>query len=597
MYTRYMKKPSKNIILILIIILVVLARFINISWGLPYPFHPDERNMADAVIRLECDVSAFGEKGIFQDAQSCFNPEFYAYGQAPLYIGYGMVKAWHMLIQLHSSRVTFEEAVIALRIQSIVASLLTLVVLIEIVQFFRPIRQKTLLAGLIFFTFQPYVIQYAHFGTTESLLMLLYGTVVLLTCRLYTSLTLKNIILLGGVLGVSVGIKISSLSFAILPGIVFLYIMFKDRSHTIQKVRRSARLILLGLLSAFIGFAFTSPQYVLNTLELIGSMYYEIAVGDGSLRVFYTRQFEDTIPYVYQFVKVFPYSNGILGVMLFLGSFLFFPWTNPYFNILRIAYIAYFVPAGMVYTKWARFVAPVMPIMTLMGFVWLLHVAKMHAQKHYTRWLTLILIVIAAVSLLPGLAYLSVYTQRDVRFEASDWMNTYIPEGSVVLLETGNVINLPVFDAYSQNTDSYGKYHVSLINLYDADRSPESAEEVIQALESADYVVIASRRIFANHTCLWPDKSIIHQLWDQKNPLSSGKYLGWCQNKRATYPVVQSFFERVFDPDKYKLVQTFSSQPSLQLWDTVLLQIHDEFAEEAWTVFDHPTIRVYSKLE
>ena len=34
------------IIWLLIIGLLVYSRFINLGWGLPYPMHPDERNMA-----------------------------------------------------------------------------------------------------------------------------------------------------------------------------------------------------------------------------------------------------------------------------------------------------------------------------------------------------------------------------------------------------------------------------------------------------------------------------------------------------------------------------------------------------------------------
>ncbi|MEK7177670.1 MAG: hypothetical protein AAB705_02485, partial [Patescibacteria group bacterium] len=69
------------IIWLLIIGLLVYSRFINLGWGLPYPMHPDERNMANAIQQLSCKVP-------ISQLVECFNPHFFAYGQLPLYLGY-----------------------------------------------------------------------------------------------------------------------------------------------------------------------------------------------------------------------------------------------------------------------------------------------------------------------------------------------------------------------------------------------------------------------------------------------------------------------------------------------------------------------------
>lgn len=47
-------KKIKWILLAFIVFLVLYTRLINISWGLPYPFHPDERNMAASLQQLNC---------------------------------------------------------------------------------------------------------------------------------------------------------------------------------------------------------------------------------------------------------------------------------------------------------------------------------------------------------------------------------------------------------------------------------------------------------------------------------------------------------------------------------------------------------------
>ena len=42
------------LIVIGLLSVLVYSRFVNLGWGLPYPMHPDERNMANAVHQLNC---------------------------------------------------------------------------------------------------------------------------------------------------------------------------------------------------------------------------------------------------------------------------------------------------------------------------------------------------------------------------------------------------------------------------------------------------------------------------------------------------------------------------------------------------------------
>ena len=66
-----------------------------------------------------------------------------------------------------------------------------------------------------------------------------------------------------------------------------------------------------------------------NFSEFKSSMIYEIGVANGSIPVFYTRQFINSIPYIFQFQKIFPYTNGIpmllfsfFGFLVILKSYL-----------------------------------------------------------------------------------------------------------------------------------------------------------------------------------------------------------------------------------------------------------------------------------
>ena len=163
-----MRKINGKVILIIVIWLLVISllvysRFINLGWGLPYPMHPDERNMANALQGLKCEFS-------ISQLADCFNPHFFAYGQFPLYLGYLLTWIFKGFKNFGSLIISFEEAVMSLRVISAMASIINVFVLVKIINLVLK-KNRTLLIILIL-TFSPFFIQFSHFGTTESFLML-----------------------------------------------------------------------------------------------------------------------------------------------------------------------------------------------------------------------------------------------------------------------------------------------------------------------------------------------------------------------------------------------------------------------------------------
>ncbi|PJE63393.1 hypothetical protein COU89_03615, partial [Candidatus Roizmanbacteria bacterium CG10_big_fil_rev_8_21_14_0_10_45_7] len=139
----------------LALLLLIITRFVGIAWGYPFLLHPDERNMADAISRLTL------EDGL--------NPHFFAYGQLPLYlvwIGYAL-KSLSLYPVIDSW-----QAALGLRILSATASVVSGWIVYKLLV--RESRSETVaLTGLLFWIATPVFIQFAHFGTTESLLALL----------------------------------------------------------------------------------------------------------------------------------------------------------------------------------------------------------------------------------------------------------------------------------------------------------------------------------------------------------------------------------------------------------------------------------------
>lgn len=75
-------EKKAKIALFLILAFALFLRFFNLSWGEGNFYHPDENNMAQALSRLSWPK---------------MDPQFYAYGQLPLYLPFFSLKVYQLL--------------------------------------------------------------------------------------------------------------------------------------------------------------------------------------------------------------------------------------------------------------------------------------------------------------------------------------------------------------------------------------------------------------------------------------------------------------------------------------------------------------------
>lgn len=543
----------KRILLPLLLILLVYTRFVNIRWGLPYSFHPDERNMAAAIQQLFCKEATL----------ECFNPHFFAYGQLPLYLGYFLIKIDHFLLGGFGrlgGLVTYVEAVVALRIISAVASIVTVFLSLNIIYLLDNLRSKTQdlrlkLIVLLLFIFSPGLIQFAHFGTTESLLIMFFtGVIYLSLLFLSKSANLKNFILKSGIIcGLAIGTKVSAGIFIFIP---LLVILFEIRRLSMKKiVKAGGAFIVCTMLFYFI----SSPYNFLSSREFLSTLRYESSVAFGSAAVFYTRQFLDTVPVLFQFLYIFPYALGPIALVLFLFSFLLLPFNSKY-NLLRLSFFIYFLFNAFLFTKWTRFMAPLFPLMLIFAVMMLI---SLKIRLNHVLY-NLLLIVFSLLMIVPGLAYISIYTNQDVRIQASKWIHSNVPIRSTILSEIGNVVDIPLPLPNYQFPIS--NFQTIPFNFYDLDKNDELKNQLNSYLLTIEYIIVPSRRIFMDHS-------------------------------KERYPFVNNYYKKLFSGELgFKKIAEFSSYPKIELFGKKLIEFKDEKAEETWSVFDHPVIRVYKKI-
>ncbi len=621
-------KVFSFIIWFIVIGILIYSRFVNLGWGLPYPMHPDERNMVTAIQQLNCQPPIIefnfptSMSGNWEpvtswikiikplDIFNCFNPRFYAYGQFPLYLGYIVVFFLKFFDGDLGFPISFQEGAVALRVISAVSSVLNVFVLIKIIQLFYPISSKlkdqrsnpssnlktfsfTLgfaLCALIF-TLSPYAIQFAHFGTTESLLMLFYSGIIYFTLLFMDkkismlSFVVKNSLLLG----LALATKVSSLIFLLVPFLVLLFnkdnfklktsVLTSKNSAIFFMYRSVSRIIDLFTLVwlTLIVFIIFSPHNILNFREFISSMNYESDVALGRSLVFYTRQFFDTKQFSFQFINIFPYAFGWVTYILGFLGIIGLSWNDKKINLLRFAFLIYFIPSAVIYAKWSRFMSPIFPIILIFAVLFISNIKDQISKlglklKAFRFALGFALWALIFMMIVPGIAYLSIYQNSDVRFQASKWIYKNIPDNSYILSETANVVDIPIIDQRSKIKDQKEDerfYRTVSFNFYDLDESQELRSELNDHLMSAGYIFVPSRRIFANHPA-------------------------------EKYPILGEYYKHLFSGKLgYEKIAEFESFPKICLpfYTEKCLSFNDESAEETWTVFDHPVIRIYKKIK
>ncbi|PIS14730.1 hypothetical protein COT64_01070 [Candidatus Shapirobacteria bacterium CG09_land_8_20_14_0_10_39_12] len=560
-----MKKPLWELIIILLFAAIV--RFGGLNWCLPYNPHPDEWNMVRAITQLTWE-----EK---------LNPHFFAYGQFPLYLTYFSAKLYNQTPWINLSQIDTQEAIFFLRFWSAVAGIGTVFLVYLISKRFLAVNCSLLATTLAVFT--PGLIQISHFGTTESvlsfffLLILLFSFLILENPRLAArQAKLKYYIFSGIIFGLAVGTKISALIFGFPVFLVFILQLLKKRTQIrnigIHFLKNLSFLFFTALLT-FI----SSPYLVLAFKDSRGILLYEASVATGKSAVFYTRQFINTTPVIFQLKKIFPYALGwpifILGAAGLVFSILVLlrksknlpPITNYQLLITVLAFLSYFLSQAFLFTKWTRFMAPIFAFFPIFAAFFIQKIVYVLRSKPL---ITNCSLLITFIAILPGLFFSSIYFLPDIRFTASDWIYKNIPAESLILFDTGNVVDIPINSPKTPKPLKAPNYQLISFDFYHLDENPELFPKLVNYLEESNYIIVPSRRSFMNHM-RFPDK----------------------------YPLTSRYYELLFSGKLgFSEIKIFHPFPTFQI-SNFKFQIDDERSEETFTVFDHPTIRIYKKIK
>lgn len=531
----YIKKHKTYIFLLLLLFICGFLRFYNLNWDQGNFFHPDERNIANAVVKIH-----------FFDH---LNPEFFAYGGFSIYL-YRAASDGMAVITRNPAWI-FDWGHIDLigRFFSAFFSVITILPLFLLAK--RLGNKQIALLACFLYSFCVSSIQIAHFGVTESLFVLTGILICLVSIKILEKQTLLQYIQCGVVCGIAAATKTTELAFLLFPITACLLNIIKPKGHAGKNIV----FFMLLLVAGFVTFSLFSPYTFLAWNKFVESMHYEMGVTTGTLPVVYTYQFNNTLPYLFQ-IKNFFWQIGPVVVFSLIGIPLFAYQALKHRNGKLLIFLSfplgYFLYAGSWHTKFIRYMAPMLPYLIIAASYVLYRL-----QRKFKTAGKIVVSIFSLLTMVWALAFFSIYTREQTRITASKWMYETIPSGAKLFGEhwdDGLPIPLP---GYVPNV-----YDIEQLTIYEPDNQ-EKLTYYATKLAQGDYVIINSRRLYG--TLIHLDKQ---------------------------YPLTSKYYKLLFNGNLgYEKVAEFTSYPSL-----FGVTINDDISEETFQVYDHPKVMVFKNV-
>lgn len=389
----------------------------------------------------------------------------------------------------------------------------------------------------------PLHIQLAHFYTTESLLIFFFLLLILGVISYFKSSTTRAIIQMGIPAGLLLATKNTSYFFLVLP-IAALVLSKPIRWGMIRS------LCIFGCVSILL-FFFASPYSFIDWQGYLARSGYLKDVVSGRLLMDWTMQFQHTNGFFW--LPTMALSFGPIALMGFIGSVgvaLGRTTARRVDSILAWWSIGFFLFLAFTYLKFTRYLAPLLPVYALFG-------AKAIGDIYTSRLGRILSVVCILVQVLMGSMYASIYLTDHTSLQAADWIYRHIPNGSIIMTEEWNDIirfDHPILATKHINQQKF--------NFYSLPDDSTKFDRLNALLSNTEYIILESPKV--KNTILRQSSDYIYSSrW--YTALEDGS-LGFTH------------------------IKTFRSNPSIGP-----LSIPDEFTEETFTVFDHPTITIYKK--
>ncbi len=559
---------KKHGTLFLILILACLLRVYALDWDQNYHLHPDERMLIIVADRIH-----FFNK---------LNPEFFNYGSLPVYILKGIG-------QIHD---TFREPIISTyehllfpgRIISTIADLATIIGIYGIASLlFKKSKIPIYAAFLYAIAFFP--IQNSHFFVVDVFLTCFTTYFLYFLLRYISDLRLKHLLISAIVFAALITTKITAIIFYI-PFLVILVLLHRQKLFVLVQ-----RLVIFHLFVFLFSFIFM-PYLYLDFQIFFTDIKMQMRMGRDPYVFPYTLQYVQTTAYWYFIKNIIMWGIGpIISLLAAIGI-----W-----NVIRLRirnyelkiklkelssyklqvtviffYLFYFLVVGISEVKFMRYMLPIYPgILILAGYG--LHVISTYYKEQKMPINRILKGIFLASALIWTGMFINIYSSPHTRIEASQWVLEHISPGSTIAIEHWDD-RIPL--------DFSERYQLQELTIYDQPDNESKWRLLASKLETSDYLIIASNRLYTP----------LQRLTD-------------CSKYKSCYPLTDQYYKKLFKGEdlstlipsqsslRFKKVAEFSNYPHVTLpIINYELRINDDSADESFTVYDHPKIMIFKRI-
>jgi hypothetical protein len=592
----------------------LLLRLYGINWDQGNSFQPDEREILFLVTALRWPMNW---AQFLNPTQSPLNPHFFAYGSFPLYL---LAAIGAMLRYNFSSPTTFVNLMLIGRAISALCDtgtiFLTAWLGLRLTQDNLPGRPRgwnVALFAAALTAFTPLQLQLSHFYAVDTMLLFFVMLTILACVALVdTTMPIRWAFVAGLGYGLALGTKFSAAPLAV-PLLVAIGLRWYRQRDLLDAV---CALIFVASIALLI-FLLVEPYALLDFSNFYRLTMQEGDIARGVIDVPYTRQFAGTISYLYEGQNMVLWGMGVtLGcsAVVALAWFIWRVWRHDIDSWLVVLswVFVYTAIVGGFYTKYMRYMLPVYPLLTLMAATGVLtlvqhlllqdtqrecpmlslrspdvrhsngtrlHISALerlakvlalwdprcpHERHKDTRATFLatalavcLPVIVLTGTIFQGLALLNVYSEPNTRIQASLWMYHHLPPGSVLTYEQWDDALPVAVGGYSPFM--FTEAEAAGLDLY-GDDTVSKAQMLANILPTVDAITMATDRL---------DKSI--------------------PRLPQRYPLTIHYYQLLFSGQLgFHLAAQFDDYPHL-----LGITLNDRGADESYSVFDHPTCRIF----
>jgi len=582
-----------------ILLIAGYFRFTGVAWDQNQHLHPDERflTMVTESMRFPSSLQEY-----FNTKLSPLNPHnvgygFYVYGTWPAI----MIKGISTLINMDNyNGITFVGRIASGVIDCIIVLLVILgSYLLTITHTSKIHAQKiSLLAGLFYATLA-LPIQLSHFYTVDQGLVL--STTALIVCAIawITNNSQKNTILFSCVIAALFGMAVS----AKIQGLLLAPLVAGFFIHKLKNTHVETRWIalFLGILIACSTIRIAYPTLFSATSWIPDGLNEKVLDNWKTLKFQYSWDTYKHTSNIYfppatMFVATrnlrFPVENlllwgiGIPGsIMLLAGLYLYITDIQKIkkYRFLKLILVLWlggmFFYQALEFAKYLRYFYIILPLVSMLSFSGVGTIKKPFKPIG----------IIACIMLffLHGAwawAFGNIYRGIHPRIAASMWMNAHIPDGSVITTEHWDD-SLPL----CLPSEPCGKFKSVELPLYNPD-TKEKWDVISKKLANVDYIVLSSNRLYGSIPAVsdrYPQTTAFYTQLFSGN-LGFVKVAEFTLRPNISIPFVQT----CLTPPGIWYGAVSAPMQECPLGG---ISFVDDYADESFTVYDHPKVIIFKK--